>query len=419
MNRRQFLKKGLLGGTALLATSGLGYAGMRFWPESGLNNPCLTGLPTELSQHPLMQKIWNEIDSSQVWDTHAHIIGAGESGSGVWYSPAMDSWRHPILKVQKDFYMNGGCIAEGREDASFLARMLDLSATMPTGYKSMLFAFDWDHNTQGKPEKSHSIFHIPDSYAAAIARKHSQQFECVASIHPYRADAIDALISAKENGARAIKWLPSGMGIDPSSPKCDQFYQQLAQFDMPIISHTGRESAVQGGDQSYGNPLHMRRALDAGVRVVLAHCASDGHDEDLDNNKKPIKSFELFTRIMDTPAYAGLAFGEISAITLINHAWVIKPLLERTDWHPRLLNGSDYPLPGIVPLISTKQLHRAGLLEDSHLLFLTTLRDYNPLMFDFAVKRLIQLNGIGFKKEVFETRSFFDRTMTAKSPITH
>lgn len=407
MNRRKFLL-----GLSAVGVSSLAIAGARYWPESGFSNPCLSHLPAELKQHPLMQKIWEEIDASQVWDTHAHIIGAGNHGSGVWYNPNMDSWSHPILKIQKDFYMDGGCITHGHEDESFVARMVDLSADMPAGYKTMLFAFDWAHNAQGKPEKSHSIFHVPDSYAADIARKYPQHFEWVASIHPYRPDAIDALESARANGARAIKWLPSGMGIDPSSPKCDKFYQRLAEFNMPIISHTGRESAVQGGDQSFGNPLHMRRALDAGVRVVLAHCASDGQDEDLDNHRKTIKSFDLFARIMDTPAYTKLAFGEISAITLINHAWVIKPLLQRPDWHTRLLNGSDYPLPGILPLVSTKQLFRAGLLQASHLLFLQTLRDYNPLMFDFAVKRLIQLNGASFSRTVFETRSFFDPTAT-------
>ncbi len=407
MNRRQFLL-----GLSAIGASGLTIAGARYWPESGFTNPCFSHIPDELKQHPLMQKIWADIDAAQVWDTHAHIIGTGNSGSGVRYNPDMDSWSHPILKIQKDFYMNGGCITSDHEDETFIARMVDLSADMPAGYKTMLFAFDWTHNAQGEPEKAHSIFHIPNSYAASIAKQYPQYFEWVASIHPYRPDALDTLESAKANGARAIKWLPSGMGIDPSSPKCDKFYQKLAELNLPIISHTGRESAVQGGDQSFGNPLHMRRALDAGVRVVLAHCASDGHDEDLDNHGKTIKSFELFTRIMDTTAYAKLAFGEISAITLINHAWVIKPLLQRPDWHARLLNGSDYPLPGIMPLISIKQLMRAGLLEESHLLFLQTLRDYNPLMSDFAVKRLIQFNGASFGRKVFETRAFFDNATT-------
>lgn len=410
MNRRQFLL-----GLSATGISSLAYTGTGYWPESGLSNPCLTGLPDELKNHPLMHQIWQGLDPNQVWDCHAHIIGAGNSGGGAWFNPNMDSWLHPILKVQKHFYMNGGCITEHHEDLSFIERIMHLSSEMPAGYKTMLFAFDWVHNTQGEPNNAHSIFHIPDAYAAQIVEKYPQYFEWVASIHPYRPDAIDALESAKAKGARAIKWLPSGMGIDPSSPQCDKFYQKLHDLNMPIISHTGSESAVQGGDQSFGNPLHMRRALDAGVRVVLAHCASDGEDEDLDNSGKSIKSFELFTRLMDTPAYANLVFGEISAVTLFNHSWVIKPLLKRQDWHNRLLNGSDYPLPAVNPLVSTKQLHRAGLLDETHLLFLQTLRDYNPLMFDFAVKRLINIDGTSFAASTFETRPFFDPAVTSQN----
>ncbi len=410
MNRRQFLL-----GLSATGLSGLTFTGIGYWPESGLSNPCLVGLPAELKNHPLMQQVWQGLDPSQIWDCHAHVIGAGNSGGGAWFNPDMDSWLHPILKVQKHFYMNGGCITEHHEDLSFIERMIHLASEMPTGYKTMLFAFDWVHDAQGRPSKDLSIFHIPDAYAAKIVEKYPQYFEWVASIHPYRPDAIDALESAKARGARAVKWLPSGMGIDPSSPLCDKFYQKLHDLNLPIISHTGRESAVQGGDQSFGNPLHMRRALDEGVRVVLAHCASDGEDEDLDNHGIPVKSFELFTRLMDTPAYQNLVFGEISAVTLFNHAWVIKPLLERTDWHKRLLNGSDYPLPAVSPLISTRQLQRTGLLDETHLLFLQTLRDYNPLMFDFAVKRLINLNGTGFANSTYETRPFFDTIATSQN----
>jgi mannonate dehydratase len=27
-------------------------------------------------------------------------------------------------------------------------------------------------------------------------------------------------------------------------------------------------------------------------------------------------------------------------------------LLERQEWHTRFLNGSDYPLPGVIPILS-------------------------------------------------------------------
>ena len=407
MNRRQFLLS-----AATLTAASIGYAGFKYWPDTGLINPCLSKMPQDLIAHPLMQKIWDGIDPSQVWDCHVHLVGVGDSlmngePNGVWFNPSMDSWAHPILKTQKKFYMNGACADPTQIDYSTVERMVNLAAEMPTGFKTMLFAFDWFHDENGKPVLDNSIFHIPNDYAASVASEHSQYFEWVASVHPYRADALDALDEAKAKGARAIKWLPSGMGIDPASPKCDAFYKKAAELNLPIITHTGAESAVQGGNQAHGNPLRIRRALDAGVRIVLAHCASDGYDEDMDNGNKRIKSIDLFTRLMDTLDYKTLVFGEISALTLINHAWAIKSVLARTDWHPRLLNGSDYPLPGIFPLINCQQLVKLGLLEPENLAFLQQLKQYNPLMFDFAVKRLIKFDGVRFADSIFETKKLF------------
>ncbi len=74
---------------------------------------------------------------------------------------------------------------------------------------------------------------------------------------------------------------------------------------IPIVSHAGLERAVIGVDrQDYGNPLRLRRALDAGVRVVVAHCASMGQDRDIDKgpNGPYVDSFELFSRLLDENA---------------------------------------------------------------------------------------------------------------------
>lgn len=407
MNRRQFLF-----GLGVVGASGLAYASYKFWPEQGLINPCLSGLPVEILENPLMQQIWQDIDASQVWDSHVHLVGTGDSqsskeNSGVWSNPNMDSYWHPILKVQKKFYLNGSCAADNNIDQSAVQRMARLSAEMPTGFKMMLFAFDWFHDMKGKPDQARSIFHISNEYAAQVASEHSQYFEWAASIHPYRADAVDALEQVKAQGARAIKWLPQGMGIDPANAKCAAFYAACARLDMPIICHTGHERAVQGGNQDDANPLKLRRALEAGVRIVLAHCASDGDGIDYDHGNRKIKNFDLFLRMMETSQYKDLLFGEISAITLINHAWAIQPLLERTDLHSRLLNGSDYPLPAILPIVSLKQLVSKNLLDESHVNFLQSIRLYNPIMFDFALKRLLRFEGRTFPTSVFETKKFF------------
>jgi mannonate dehydratase len=321
----------------------------------------------------------------------------------------MDSYLHPILKVQKYFYLNGSCIDEQAIDNSYVSRLQELVAGMRPGFKAMLYAFDWYHDTQGRAQPEQSIFHIPNIYAKEIAQIYPNSFEWVASIHPYRHDCIDVLQQVYANGARAVKWLPSAMGIDPLSKQCESFYQAAADLNIPIISHSGHENAVQGGNQNWGNPLRMRRALDTGVRVVLAHCASDGEDDDLDQGKSAqrVKSFELFARLMDESAYKSLLYADISAITLRNHAWVIKPLLQRTDWHSRLLNGSDYPLAAIVPLFNLNKLVNENLLEQEAVPLLHTLLGYNPLLFDFTLKRLLRSGEYQFPVSVFETRRFF------------
>ncbi len=408
MNRRQFLKRaGIVGGVL----GGVGLAGWSQWPQAGVLNPCRAGLPPGLAQHPLMQQVWAGIDPAKVWDVHAHLVGVGDSDSGAWANPKMDSLWNPLQYIQKIFYMNAGCVhdAPGRIDASFVARLENLMDGFPAGAQILLFAFDWAHDAQGRPQREASAFYVPNAYAARVALAHPTRMQWAASIHPYRKDALAALERAVTDGTRAMKWLPAAMGIDPGSPRCDAFYRLMAKHELPLITHAGHEAAVAGSArQEYGNPLKLRRALDLGVRVVVAHCAS--HGDDLDQTGKRRSSFEIFAGMMEA-ALPGL-YGDISAVTQFNRAEVLKTLLARPEWHSRLLNGSDYPLPGILPLTSLNKLVNLGLLDADAKSFLNGLREHNPLLFDFALKRLLRYNGSNFPRAVFETRDFFDR----KSP---
>jgi uncharacterized protein len=83
-------------------------------------------------------------------------------------------------------------------------------------------------------------------------------------------------------------------------------------------------------------------------------------------------------------------------------------VIERTEWHSRLLNGSDYPLPGIMPLFSADYMVSLGLLSESAAAVLREIRAYNPLLFDFVLKRNLRSDGKAFSNGVFETRRFFD-----------
>ncbi len=77
------------------------------------------------------------------------------------------------------------------------------------------------------------------------------------------------------------------------------------------------------------------------MKVVIAHCAGLGDNEDLDDlQRKRLPNFDLFLQLMDEQRYEGLLFADISAMTQFNRTG--KPLttiLQREDLHERL------PLP--------------------------------------------------------------------------
>ena len=123
MNRRRFL---LAAGTAGLGLAGL--AAWRYWPEHGLMNPCLAALPREVADHELVRAAWEGLDPTQVWDCHAHLVGTGDAGSGIWLNPALESMVSPIQYAQRLFFLNAGCAhdAPGRVDQSYIERMHNL-----------------------------------------------------------------------------------------------------------------------------------------------------------------------------------------------------------------------------------------------------------------------------------------------------
>jgi mannonate dehydratase len=84
----------------------------------------------------------------------------------------------------------------------------------------------------------------------------------------------------------------------------------------------------------------------------------------------------------DEPAYKGLLFGEISAVTKIN----------------RFGNAHE----------SLQQLERRGFIENDQADVLSKVWDFNPLLFDFILKRTLRLDGNSFGIAPFQSRDFFE-----------
>jgi mannonate dehydratase len=123
-----------------------------------------------------------------------------------------------------------------------------------------------------------------------------------------------------------------------------------------------------------------------------------------------VDSFSLFSRLMEEKRFEKALHGDISAMTQVNRAGpALAKVIERSDWHARLLNGSDYPLPGVMPIFSVDYLVSFGMLAANAAPVLTEIRLHNPLLFDFVLKRSLRMNGKPLAASVFETREFFMR----------
>lgn len=381
-----------------------------------LRNPCgHPALPIPGVDPDWLERIWAGIDPAQLWDVHAHLIGTGDSGSGCWIAPSLSQWWHPVEFARKHAILNGACVAPrsvaaGDVDRAYVRRLTALADEFPVGARWLLFAFDEAVDAAGHRRPDWTTFHVPDAYARAIAAERPDRFGWVASIHPNREDALERLDRAIAGGALAMKWLPSSMAIDLRDARLRPFYDRLAAARIPLIVHCGEEHAVPGADrQDLGNPLLLREPLRHGVRVIAAHCASLGHAMDLDLPRpRSVPAFELFARLMDEPAWNGLLLGDVSAMFQFNRRpEVWRTVLRRKDWHDRLLHGSDYPLPGVLPLVQLPQLVRAGVLDEIHVAPLGALRNHHPLMFDLALKRFARWQGDALSAPVFATARHF------------
>lgn len=361
--------------------------------------------PEELSQGlstpaaDLMKRAFDDVDPRRLVDYHTHVVGVGAGGTGNLVNPAMRSRRRPLKYLKFLVYLSAAGIKDlENADREFVLRLADQARHIADHGKYRLLAFDKHYTTDGTVNAEKTEFYTANEHVFNLAAEFPDLFLPTMSVHPYRADALEELARWAGRGVKVVKWLPNAMGIDPSDPRCDPFYRSMRELGVVLLSHAGEEKAVEAEeDQRLGNPLHLRRPLDHGVKVIAAHCAGLGENPDLDHpDRRLVPNFQLFMRLMEQKRYEGLLFGDISAMTQRNRLGVpLTTILERTDLHARLVNGSDYPLPAINIVISTGALARAGYITRAERTGLNEIYDYNPLLFDFVLKRTMTVPGAG------------------------
>ena len=113
--------------------------------------------------------------------------------------------------------------------------------------------------------------------------------------------------------------------------------------------------------------------------------------------------------MMNEPRHVNLLMGDLSAIGQLARtgpdlATLLRMAAKGAPWQHRLLYGSDYPIPALMPLYSSQRLADMGFLEARWVPLLQTLRRHNAWLFDLVMKRALRWQGQGFAADVFATR---------------
>jgi len=355
-------------------------------------------------------------------DHHLHIAGLGTGvrricprmpQPGIWLNPDYRSWWHPSCRLKALLLLRaGGVDNQGDADAEYVERLVELVRESRLGGTYFLYALDWRYErppANRMPNREKTDIFVDSDYVVDLVRCLSQgetagaRFVAVGSVHPYRPDALEALAALAARGVRHVKWLPPAQKIDPADPLLRPYYRLLRELGITLLSHTGDEHTLRAADQDQdlADPIRLAPAAEEGVTVVMLHAGRDGIERSPGPDGQRRSYADRFFEMMRT--YRSNLFGEISAVPYRGTHPLLERLLDDPGICRRLVNGSDYPTSAIDAVNPTGRLLRAGYLRDEGERdpmmakkkkdALDQIHRYNPLLFDFVLKRTLRLNG--------------------------
>ncbi len=264
-------------------------------------------------------------------DIHCHTAGIGAGASGCFVSSAMRS------NFRFKFFLKTFGVSEQelqkQGDRLVLKSLSQLLGESRHVSAAVVLAMDGVVDTHGKLDEVATEIYIPNEFLARECRNYPNLL-FGASINPHRPDALDRLDRVAEEGAVLMKWLPSIQGIKPDDVRLKPFYRRLQELRLPLLTHTGNEESFTRADNSLADPLRLTCALDEGVTVIAAHCASNGRNNGQANLDRLLSLFKMYPNL----------YSDISGLTQANRLGHLSKVLRHVEIHDRLLYGSDMPI---------------------------------------------------------------------------
>ena len=311
-------------------------------------------------------------------DAHVHIVGTGTGGTGCWLDSSSFLRRLQARFLLAAIGMAPSALA-GDFDRLYINHLLTKLRESSLD-SAVILAQEQVYDAQGKWVKGAGLFHVPNEYVLQLGRKHSELLPAV-SIHPGRPDAMEELDRCLAGGARMMKILPNVQNINCADRRFTAFWERMAAAKLPLLAHTGGEKTLPVINPDFANPRRLELALQVGVTVVAAHCAT----------KSALWDANWFSDFVElTHRYPNL-YGDNSAFCVLNNRirGMIVPETLAEPLASRIVHGSDWPVPvsGLWPRLKGYVDGPTYKKWKSH---------PNPLERDYQIKR-----AMGYKPESF------------------
>jgi predicted TIM-barrel fold metal-dependent hydrolase len=265
-------------------------------------------------------------------DCHVHISA---------FTPAHGSMSEHLNKSAAFRFMRWRFGMVGADESTERALETKLAQTInqtPEIDAVALLAFDAVYTKDGRFDAQRTHLYVKNDYVIELAARHPKAL-FAASVHPYRKDAVAEIERCVKAGAVLMKWLPIVQDFDPSDPLCIPFYEALAHYRLPLLSHTGGERALPNLNKNVADPALLKPALDRGVTVIMAHCGSRSAPFETDY----------------TPTFVRMArdyehcYGDTSALNVPSRWYVYDAVLKDDVVRNKLIHGSDWPIISLPP----------------------------------------------------------------------
>lgn len=313
-------------------------------------------------------------------DCHVHLVCSAAT-QGAYVSPRMR--RKPAFWFIERMFALHKIEDPVQKDAAYVEQLVDFVETSELD-RAVLLGFDRVYGSDGRVDEAHTHVYVPNDLVFDVCAKYPEHFLAGASVHPLREDALDELERVKQRGAVLVKLLPNSHRFDPGDARLDPYWKKLADLKLGLLIHAGFEHTIPTGDQALGRPERLRRALDSGVTLIVAHAGTAGMFHLTETMGAFWKLIEQYPN----------CYGDTSALTNFWRAkylnFILDPnRLERAfgvriaEPESQLVHGSDFPIP-ITPFAFRTKLTKT---EREQIRSLSS-----PLQKDIAIKRSLGLS---------------------------